>query len=892
MILESGGRLGRYEILSLLGRGGMGEVYKARDSRLDRFVAIKVILAPVASQADRLARFEREARAISALDHPNICALYDVGEAEGIHFIVIQYLEGQTLAERLTRGPLPVSQVLRYGVEIADALERAHRAGIVHRDLKPANIMLTRSGAKLLDFGLAKLHDEPAPIGLSSMTRLDALDVTADGTILGTYQYMAPEQVEGREADPRTDIFALGAVLYEAVTGNRAFTGPSPASVIGSILKDDPPPITTHAPLAPAAFEQLVQTCLAKDPEERWQSTADVRRQLHWIASTRPGSDVSGPLALPSRRMPMRWWLLPAALAVALAATLPAAVRQWRASDVSPLLVKFPVFPPATTTFAAAIGQVPSTQLAVSPDGQFLAFVATSPGKRSALWLRPIGATEATLLEGTDDASYPFWAPDSRSIAFFAANQLRRVDRTGGSPREICDVGADPRGGAWNQQHVIVFARDTASGLSRVGAEGGTPVPLLDLRPGEHSYRWPSFLPDGRRFLFHVRANTGRSIHIGSLDGPGSTMVLDNAPYAAMYSPPGHLLTVRDGTLLAYPFDERALSIVGDGIPIADHIGGSTSLRASFSVSPAGVLAYAGPLLTPGRLEWFDRDGTAQGTATETVGDYVNFRVSPDRRRVAVTQVDQRTNTTDIWLLDLSRGFLDRFTDNAATDTTPIWSRDGTRILFRSDRAGGSFPFERPADRSTPERRVGAVETLFLTDWSSDEKLIAFHSSTAATGSYDAGVLTLGADAKPRFVGESKYTEVGGQFSPDRRWFAYSSDASGEMEVYVAPYAGGAGQRVSTNGGSEPRWRGDSAELFYLAADRKLMVVGIGPGLTLTPTIPRALFQTTALFPGSIFRMNYDVTTDGFRFLVNRPVEGAGTSPITVVLNWATGLKK
>ena len=490
MILVPGTRLGRYEILSLLGRGGMGEVYKARDSRLDRFVAIKVILAPAANQADRLARFEREARTISSLDHPNICALYDVGEANGIHFIVIQYLEGQTMAERLERGPIPVAQAIRYGIDVADALDRAHRAGIVHRDLKPANIMLTRTGAKLLDFGLAKLHDDPAPFGISSLTRLDALNVTTEGAVLGTYQYMAPEQVEGRATDPRTDIFAFGAVMYEAVTGTRAFPGPSPASVIGSILKDEPPPVSLSVPLAPPVFEQLVHTCLAKDPDERWQTTADVKRQLTWMASSpRVSSDATGPVALPSKRPDVGRWLVTAVLAIALAAVLPSAWRQWTSPRARPQVVKFPVFPPADTTFAAAIGQVPSTQLAVSPDGRFLAFVAAAPGRRSALWVRPIDATEPTLLNGTDDASYPFWSPDSRSIAFFSQNQLKRVDRAGGSPREICEVGADPRGGTWNEDHVIVFARDTASGLSRVTATGGVAEPVLDLRAGDNSYR-------------------------------------------------------------------------------------------------------------------------------------------------------------------------------------------------------------------------------------------------------------------------------------------------------------------------------------------------------------------------------------------------------------------
>ena len=548
---------------------------------------------------------------------------------------------------------------------------RAHRAGIIHRDLKPANIMLTRSGVRLLDFGLAKLQDEPAPLGLSSLTRLGGLTVTADGAVLGTYQYMSPEQVEGRPADARTDIFAFGAVLYEVITGNRAFPGPTTASVIGAILKDDPPPITISSPLAPAALEQVVQTCLAKDPDDRWQSAADLKRQLDWMATTRSSSEAGLPAALPSRRSSLRGWLLPIGLALAVVLTLPAAVRQWRTAPIEATLVKFPVFPPPNTTFAADIGQVPSTQLAVSPDGRYLAFVAAAPGKPASLWVRALDATEPIPLAGTEEASYPFWSEDSRSIGFFAQNQLKRVDRTGGSPRRICDVGADPRGGTWNRQNVIVFARDTSSGLSQVSADGGTPTPLLELRAGEHSYRWPAFLPDGRRFLFHVRGSTGPSIHLGSLDGAASKVVLTHAPYAAVYAPPGYVLTVRDGTLLAYPFDDRALPIVSDGLVIADQVGGSTSLRASFSVSPAGVLAYAGPLLTPSRLEWFDRTGKSLGLATDVVADYVNFRVSPDGNHIALTQVDQKTNTTDLWLLDVSRKIPERFTDSMPPTRLP-----------------------------------------------------------------------------------------------------------------------------------------------------------------------------------------------------------------------------
>jgi eukaryotic-like serine/threonine-protein kinase len=887
MPLSPGNRLGRYEILGLLGRGGMGEVYKARDSRLDRVVAVKVLAEAVAGDVDHRARFEREARAISALEHPNICAVYDVGEENGAHYIVMQYLEGQTMAERLTRGSLPLSQVIRHGTEIADALDKAHRAGIVHRDLKPGNVMLTKSGAKLLDFGLAKLHDQPGPLSLSSMTRLGVPNTTAEGTILGTVHYMAPEQVEGRDADSRTDIFALGTVLYEAATGRRPFDGSSPAAIIGSILKDDPSPIVNHAPAIPPALDQLVQGCLAKDPDERWQSTADVRRQLQWIATTQSGSGITAATEPPAKRLRHAGWMAAAALAVALVGVL--IFGDGRSGDVaSTPVVRFSIAPPAGTTFAADIAQVPSTQLAVSPDGSSVVFVAASPGRRARLWVRQLSATDPRLLAGTEDASYPFWSPDSRSIGYFAQGKLKRTDLDGGSPLELCDVGSDPRGGTWNQAGVILFARDTASGLSQVSASGGAPDAVLDLAPGDNSYRWPSFLPDGRRFLFHIRARNGRSIHLGSLGSRGFRRVLTDAPYSAVYADPGYLLTVRDRTLFAYPFDENALPITGDGLRLADNVGGSTTLRASFSVSPAGVLVYAGPLRTPSRLEWFDRTGKSINTPTD-VGDYLNFRLAPEGRRVAVTKVDQKSDTTDVWLLDERNG-LERFTDNPGTDTSPVWSHDGTRIMFRSDRAGGNFPFERPADRSAPERQVAQVETVFLTDWASDDERIAFHSSPS--GSYDAGVLELTNGAKPRFVAPTKFTEIDGRFSPDRRWFAYSSDSSGRMEVYVAPASGSAGIRASVGGGSEPHWRNDSRELFYMGSDGRITAVAVGPGPALDLGATTPLFQTRALFPGSIFRMNYDVSGDGKRFLVSTPVEGAGTSPITVVMNWAAAFGK
>jgi Tol biopolymer transport system component len=640
-------------------------------------------------------------------------------------------------------------------------------------------------------------------------------------------------------------------------------------------------------------LEELVRACLAKSPDDRWQSVADVRRQLTWIGSQPSGSG-SGitPVQTPRSRLAASIWpLATVVLAAGLVLSLPAALRQWRTPAVRSDVTRFPVAPPPDTTFATSIAQVSATQFALSPDGRRLAFVAAAPGGSPALWLRTLDSTEPILLGGTDDASYPFWSPDGGSLGFFAHNALKRLDIGGGSPRMLCEAGFEARGGAWNADGVIVFAGSTRSGLLRVPADGGVPSPLLNLREGESSYRWPSFLPDGRRFLFQMRRSSGRGIYVGSLDGASPSLLLDDAPYAAVYAPPGFLLTMRDGMLLAYPFDVDRLQLTGEPIRLADAVGGSTTARASFAASMAGVLAYAGPVVTPSRLEWFDRSGNVIGRAGD-VGDYVNFRISPDGRQVALTRVDEKTNTTDIWLLDVSRNIRTKFTSDPGTDTSPVWSRDGTRIAFRSDRAGGNFPFERPSAANAPEQQLASTDTTFLTDWAPDGRLV-FHSAGLGSNSYDVGLMAATRAAKANVAVQTQNTDIDGRVSPDGQWIAYSSNDSGRMEVYAAPFANpGGGRQVSSDGGSEPHWRGDGRELFYLGPDRSIMSVAVGRGATLDLGSPQRLFATKALFPGSSYRMNYDVAADGSRFLVSTPVEGAGTSPITVVLNWPAALKR
>jgi Tol biopolymer transport system component len=705
---------------------------------------------------------------------------------------------------------------------------------------------------------------------------------------------MAPEQVEGRDADARTDIFALGAVIYEIATGRRRFDGGTPASVISAILKDTPPPVSRLQPLAPPALDHLVNVCLAKDPDERWQSAADVRRELTWIASNLSAPGAVPAAARPSKRISLVQWLSTAVLLIALVIALPLALRQWSSSSPEPAVVRFTIFPPENTTFAATGASVPSTQLAVSPDGRRLAFVAAPPGGHPALWLRAFDTMQPQMLAGTEDASYPFWSPDSRFIGFFAQGKLKKVDITGGTPQGLCDMAGDPRGGAWSREGVIVFGPTTSSGLFQVTAAGGVPAPLTSLGEGESGHRWPSFLPDGRHFVFFIRAREQRGVYLGSLDSQATTRLLSgDARFNAIYAPPGYLLTVHNGALLAHPFDEKSMQIVGDPVRVADQVAGSSTQLASFSASANGVLAYSSGLTTLSRLEWFDRQGKALGAATE-VGDYVNFRLSPDDRRVAVSRADPQTNTSELWLLELARGVLTRFTFDAANDTAPVWSPDGKRVFFRSDRAGGNYPFEKPSTGAEPERQVSSgFEAVFPTDWSPDGKFIVYHTGSSKTASYDVMVLPRSGGAGPEPFAQSTFIEIDGHFSPDQRWLAYASDESGRMEVYVQPFPrSGSRWQVSTGGGSEPHWRRDGKELFYLAPDRKIMAVTVRAASTFESDAPRPLFQTRAPFPGTIYRMNYDVTGDGTRFLVNTLVEGASSSPIYVVVNWPAALKK
>ncbi len=899
MPFSPGTKLGPYEILSPAGAGGMGEVYRARDTRLDRTVAIKVLPSHLSSRPDwpdLRQRFEREAKAISSLNHPHICTLHDIGHQEGIDYLVLEYLEGETLAKRLEKGPLPTEQVLCCGIEIADALDKAHRQGLIHRDLKPGNIMLTKSGVKLMDFGLAKatsMADAGArrAIPLQEMAT-EGKPLTAQGALVGTLQYMSPEQLEGKEADSRTDLFALGAVLYEMATGKKAFEGKSQASVIAAILERDPQPITAIQPMAPPALERLVKRCLAKDCEDRWQNARDLMAELKWIAEGDSGAAAPSPLHMGAQRARLHrvaWGL--AAMMTLL--TIAFAVAFFHPARREAHAIRYILSPPEGQAFAAS-------PPAISPDGSRLAYVASSGGK-TLLWVRPLDSLAAQALSGTEDASNPFWSPDSRFIAFFAQGRLKKIEVSGGPPQTLCNTPSG-FGGTWNQDGVIVFGGGSGliDVLYRVSATGGVATPLtkLDQSRQEMGHRWPYFLPDGRHFLYVAdsarRGNEGSFvIYARSLDSEDARRLLVADSMAAFAGPSdghaGYLLFVREEALLAQAFDAKTLQITGGPTPVVERVSSHRSSgSALFSVSTDGVLAYRSGSATKTQLVWFDRGGKQAGSIGPP-GDYRQPRLSPDEKRLAVDRRDPETREYDIWLLDVLRGTPSRFTfsGNAAV---PVWSPDGGRIIFcdgelsnlhqkLSNGSGSDEPVLKSSERKIP------------TDWSQDGRFIVYESLGEKTRR-DLWVLPLFGDRKPFPFLNTEFIEQQGHLSPDGRWIAYASNESGTSQVYVQSFQKSGGKwQISTDGGADPAWRRDGKELFFLAPDKKLMAVDATGGSTFEASVPRVLFQTrvTGLEDA---RNHYVVAGDGQRFLVNTLVEESTSLPMTVVVNWTADLKK
>jgi len=896
-MLSSGSRLGPYEIIAPLGAGGMGEVYKARDTRLNRIVAIKVLPEALAGDPQFRQRFDQEARAVAALNHPYICTLHDVGRQGSTDFLVMELLEGETLSDRLKKGAVPLDEALQYAMQIADALARAHRAGIVHRDLKPGNIFLTRSAgtsgapvAKLLDFGLAKAGGVVAPgAGLSILPTTPA-GLTVQGTILGTLQYMAPEQLEGKDADARTDIFAFGAVLHEMLTGTKAFEGNSHASLISSIMTAQPPAVSSIRKLTPPPLDELVARCLVKDPDDRWQSARDLKMQLAWIAG--PGGHAVSPVAAPGHGSRERLaWISTALLLV----TLSAVVAVWlaRPAPAAPADVsQFAVLPPDKSTFAQ-FGQ--GINFAISPDGRALVFSASARDGIPRLWLRPMASLATRPLESTEEGQSPFWSPDSRSIGFFAGGKLKTIDVDGGAAQPIADASFT-LGGSWGRDGVIVFS-DLGHPLLRVSASGGPAAPALNqdeslqgTAPGA-----PSFLPDGRHFLFTAFRGPGiGTTHLASLDSKVVTTVVSVA--GAIYSRAGYLLFIRPPKLMAQAFDISSLSTKGEAIAVLD-VGGSGF--SPFAASDTGMLAYARGNLGQTQVVWVDRAGKQLGVAAPP-GAYDNVVLSPDDTRIAFDRNGQANN--DVWLMDLQRQIVTRFTFLPPNNNVPVWSPDGRTVAFASSRSQLSGTklnelqnldiYQRPSNASAPDElllRLSAPPIMFPSDWSADGRYLTYYRADPKT-LLDQWVLPLFGDRKPVALLHSDFNESQGQFSPDGKWLAYVSDESGSAEVYVQSFPTLTEKRqVSIRGGSQPRWNRNGKELFYLASDRKLMAVTFKPGAIFDFDTPHALFDTVLAF--GALRQTYSVSRDGQRFLLNTPVD-VGTASIDVVLNWPGLLKK
>jgi len=858
----------------------MGEVYRAKDTRLDRTVAIKVLPEHLSDHPELKQRFEREAKTISSLQHPNICALHDIGHENGIDFLVMEYLEGETLADRLKQGPVEPDNLLEYGVQITEALDRAHKSGIVHRDLKPGNIMITREGVKLLDFGLAKAA-ESGSVSSSSLTQMateaqQSDPLTQQGTVLGTFQYMSPEQLEGGESDPRSDIFALGAVLYEMATGRKAFEGKSQASLIASIMSSSPPAISTIQPMTPPALDRVIGTCLEKDPEDRWQTAHDVALQLKWIEEGGSQAGIPKPVASRRRSRERSAWIV-AAFAGVVALTL-AALHFMSADPESPQLIRFNIQPPSgVTSFGSP---------RISPDGRYVAFNGVDSTGTTSLWVRPLNSLTAYPFPDTRGCSRPFWSPDSRFVAFFAAGKLKKVPVSGGPPFTICEfpTGADC---SWGASGMILFDARAGDSLHVVSAGGGIPAPATTFGPDEVTHGWPHFLPDGEHFVFvaYKAGITGGTLRLGTL-GSIETTELTAADSRIEYIHPGHLIYEHNGALLAHPFDADARKFAGDPFPLADGIGVIGTGLAHFSGSQNGVIIYHQGDPDESRLVWVDRKGYEVGAVSDEA-DYSDPALSPDERRVAVEIYNSASDILDLWVIDLERGVRSRFTFDDADDFSAVWSPDGKRIAFgsqRLSRRAGLF-IKNASGTGSADSLGSSAGFDAPTDWSPDGRRLF---STAFRAGQQGDVVVFPADGESEEVEflATPFLEAQSRISPDGRYLAYTSNETGRLEVYVTTYPDGEGKwQVSSEGAAEPMWRGDGRELFFLRLDRRMFAVDVDMSDGIEFGRPKSLFLAP-IAAGFNTRNHYSVSKDGQRFLLVSPI-GSGTAPpTTVVINW------
>jgi serine/threonine protein kinase len=911
MALTSGTRLGPYEIESPLGAGGMGEVYRARDTRLERTVAIKVLNAQLVASAELRARFEREAKIVSQLQHPHICVLHDVGNEGPIDYLVMEFLQGESLAERLRKGPLVAEQVLTFAIEIADALEKAHRAGIVHRDLKPGNVMLTKSGAKLLDFGLAKPLGGTVASGTGGSSSASVLaaaltqtmpaqspgtPLSTAGAVIGTVQYMSPEQIQGIEADARSDIFSFGVMLFEMVTGKRTFEGKTQASIVGQILAVDPPSVSTLRPQTPPGLDRVIRLCLDKDPDERIQTAHDLKLQLQAIAEA-PLTATQSPTVLPARRS---WlpWVAAGVLAVAAIAFALAYLQSLRAPQVS---VHSYILAPEKATFLLTGNSAGPPVL--SPDGLRLAFVAKNADGKQLLWIRPLNSAVAQPMSGTDGATYPFWSPDSHYVGFFAAGKLNKVEASGGPPQALCDAGAG-RGGTWNSTGTIVFTPDATSGLARVNAAGGTRVALTTPDAKETSHRWPDFLPDGNHFLYFAHGSTtaDSGIYLAALDSKDKDkdrkLLLRNDSNA-IYAAPGFLLFVRDNTLVAQRFNPRSLALEGEAKPIADHVAVNTDTwRSVLTASASGELLYQHGAAGGGsQLVWYDASGKPGEPVLPENADYYRPTLSPDASRLAFDL--ENNGVGDIWVLDLARHTKTRITFGPQYSADPVWWPDGKSIVFDYGPSGSEDSFYRQNADGTGSK-VKLLETPGISEIpfsvSPDGRYIAYmrRDPKSNTG-WDIWALPMFPDKsgeqKPFAVVSTNFVDVTPSFSPDGKWLAYANNETGRQEVYIQPFPSGAGRwQVSTAGGLRPNWRKDGKELYFLSTDQQIMAVDVNQkGASLQLGAPRALFKVATVTGPS---GPYTVSADGKKFVMNTVLPQSITEPLTLITNWPTDLKQ
>jgi Tol biopolymer transport system component len=892
--MTSGTRLGRYEIRSKLGAGGMGEVYQGRDTQLGRDVAVKVLPRTVSNDPDRLRRFEQEACAASALNHPNILVVHDIGAHDGTTYVVSELLEGETLRKRIGGTALAQRRAVDYALQIANGLAAAHEKGIIHRDLKPDNIFITNDGrVKILDFGLAKLTQLD---GNQSQTDVPTRRVDTDpGVVMGTVGYMSPEQLKGRAVDQRSDIFAFGAILYEMLSGRRAFHGESAAETMSAILKEDPPELSDTNKTVSPALERLVNHCLEKNPEARFHSARDVAFALEALSGS---AAVANETTIAQSFVPaafrVRQWLPWALVAVAflIAAIFVVTYFRRQRTDAEPIeAMRFIIMTPEK---ALIFG--PPT---ISPDGRHVVFRLNTDDGKELLWLRGLGSFEARPLVGTDGALQPFWSPDSRSVGFFANGKLKRIEVSGGSVQTICDAPSN-WSGAWSRDGTIIFSRDVASGLYRVPAAGGTPVQLttVDSSRNEIEHIWPYFLPDGRHFLFLARnaQSENSAIYVGTLDSKETTRLLQ-AHSSMAYAPPGYVLFVRESTLMAQGFDADTLELKGEAFPLAEQtVRNPTIGRAMFSVSDNGVLVFRAGGINSNQLIWFDRSGKQLGVLTPP-GYYSAPSFSPDEKKVAISRRDRQTGAAaDIWLIDLERGTQIRLTTDPDSDTYPSWSPNGDRVTFVATRNGATSIYQKPSNGVSPEEPlVSSAELKYNPHWSPDGQYIIYSQLNPKTN-VDLYLLSLSGDRKSTSLLQTNFIEAQARFSPNGRWIAYISNETGQFEVYVESFpATGAKLPISIGGGSQPQWRADGRELYYYAADRKLVAVEVnGDGPTLKVGEVRPLFEIRVnavdqSFPGNGY---YTVTHDGKRFLVSSLPDNPDRQQINVIVNWMADFKK